>query len=307
MRSQSQTIAIDSPIAIPAGTVRDFFSLLKPRVMSLVVFTGLVGLLLAPGTIHPLIACVAVGCIALGSGAAGAINMWYDRDIDAIMRRTATRPVPAGRVNPESALEFGIVLATISVLLMAVAVNLAAAALLLGAILFYTHVYTMWLKRTTPQNIVIGGAAGAFPPVIGWVAVTGDFSLEPWLLFAIIFFWTPPHFWALSLCGAEDYKRANIPMLPVTHGMEYTKLNILLYTVVLVMVTLLPFAAEVAGYLYLFSAFLLNAFLIKHALTVYQGTERKQYMGMFKYTVLYLFLLFLMLVVDQWVTQYALS
>src|SRR4051794_31482929 len=230
--------------------VRDWFVLLKPRVVSLVVFTGLIGLLLAPGAINPVLGFAAVLCIAVAAGAAGAINMWYDRDIDALMRRTAKRPIPAGRIEPDAALGFGVVLAVASVLLMFLATNVAAACLLALSILFYVFVYTVWLKRRTPQNIVIGGAAGAFPPVIGWAAVTGSVDPMPLLLFAIVFFWTPPHFWALSLYASGDYARAGVPMLPVVAGARATRRQILFYTVVLVATSLCPWALGYAGPVY---------------------------------------------------------
>ena len=213
--------------ALPVvASVRDLISLLKPRVMSLVVFTGLVGLLLAPDSIHPVLAVVAVICIAVGAGASGAINMWYDRDIDAVMARTKSRPIPSGRIEPEVALGFGISLSLGSVMLMGLAVNWVAAGLLAFTIFFYIIIYTIVLKRRTPQNIVIGGASGAFPPMIGWAAVTGDISLAPIILFAIIFLWTPPHFWALALYRCEDYEKANIPMLPVISGKKVTRWHI---------------------------------------------------------------------------------
>ncbi len=226
------------------GLVGDYVEILKPRVMSLVVFTGFVGLVLAPGHLHPVLAAVAMLCIAVGAGAAGAINMWYDRDIDAIMRRTAARPLPAGRMMPGEALGFGAVLAVGSVLVMGLAVNWVAAGLLALTIGFYVFVYTMWLKRRTPQNIVIGGAAGAFPPLIGWAAVTGDIGWGAVALFAIVFFWTPPHFWALALYRADDYAKAGVPMLPVVAGPRETKRQMLLYTLVLWPVSLGAMAAR---------------------------------------------------------------
>src|SRR6476661_8565983 len=206
-----------------SADVEDYVALLKPRVMSLVVFTALVGLLVAPGHIHPVIGFAALLCIAIGAGASGALNMWYDADIDAVMTRTARRPIPAGRVQPGEALAFGATLAAFSVAVLGVLVSWFAAALLAFTIFFYVFVYTMWLKRSTPQNIVIGGAAGAFPPMIGWAAVTGDVSLAPFLMFLIIFLWTPPHFWALSLLKSEDYRRAGVPMLPVVAGPNATR------------------------------------------------------------------------------------
>src|SRR5712675_2088999 len=233
-----------------SSRVRDYVDLLKPRVMSLVVFTGLVGVLIAPGHAHPFAAALAVLAIALGSGAAGAINMWYERDLDALMARTRNRPLPAGRVAPDDALALGVLLSLFSVLLMAVSTNFMAAALLLAAILFYVFVYTIWLKRRTPQNIVIGGAAGAFPPMIGWAAVTGDIGWGAIALFAIIFFWTPPHFWALSLYRAADYAAAGVPMLPVVAGPRETKRQMLLYTLVLVPVALAPTLLGAVGWVY---------------------------------------------------------
>src|SRR5258708_27812501 len=213
--------------------VEDYLALLKPRVMSLVVFTALVGLLAAPGHVHPVIGFTALLCIAIGAVASGGLNMWYDADIDAIMKRTLRRPIPAGRILPGEALAFGATLAVGWVLVLGIRVNWLAAALLAFTIFFYVFIYTMWLKRSTPQNIVIGGAAGAFPPVVGWAAVTGDVSLAPVLMFLIIFLWTPPHFWALRLLSTDDYRRADVPMLPVVAGPDATPLQILLYTILL--------------------------------------------------------------------------
>src|SRR3954462_3520268 len=240
MSDTAQTIWTGTGAAATPSRVRDYVDLLKPRVMSLVVFTGLVGLLIAPAHIHPFEAFLAVLAIALGSGAAGAINMWYERDLDALMKRTANRPLPAGRVAPDDALGLGVLLSIFSVLLMALATNFVAAALLMAAILFYVFVYTIWLKRRTPQNIVIGGAAGAFPPMIGWAAATGDVSAVGIALFLLIFLWTPPHFWALALYRSDDYRRAGVPMLPVVAGARETKRQMLLYTLILVPVALMP-------------------------------------------------------------------
>ncbi len=242
------------PMAVLPAEAGDWFALLKPRVITLVVFTGFIGLLVAPGHLHPVLALAAVLCIAVAAGAAGAINMWWDRDIDAIMRRTAKRPIPDGRIEAGSALGFGVVLAAASVLLMGLATNWFAAGVLAVSILFYVFVYTIWLKRRTPQNIVIGGAAGAFPPVIGWAAVTGGLDVMPLLLFAIVFFWTPPHFWALSLYASADYERAGVPMLPVVQGARVTRQHVMLYTVVLVAVSLLPWVLGYAGPVYGVSA-----------------------------------------------------
>ena len=234
-------------VANGGSEVRDYVLLLKPRVMSLVVFTAFAGLVVAPGHLHPLLATVAILCIAVGAGASGAINMWYERDIDAGMARTRNRPLPRGRIAPGDALGFGVVLAVVSVVMMGLAVNHVAAGLLALTICFYVFVYTMWLKRRTPQNIVIGGASGAFPPMIGWAAVTGQVSVESLLLFAIIFLWTPPHFWSLSLFRAGDYGKVGIPMLPVVAGKRETKRQMLLYSFVLVPVTLGPWLIGMSG------------------------------------------------------------
>ena len=235
-----------APLRVAGGAdVGDWFALLKPRVITLVVFTGLVGLLVAPGTLHPVLAFTAILCIAVGAGAAGAINMWYDRDIDAIMRRTARRPIPSGRIDAGEALGFGVMLAVGSVLLLSLATNWVAGAVLALSIAFYVFIYTAWLKRRTPQNIVIGGAAGAFPPVIGWAAVTGDVGVPALLLFALVFYWTPPHFWALSLRIAKDYAAAGVPMLPVVRGVPETTRQIGLYTVLLVAISLILFIVHI--------------------------------------------------------------
>jgi protoheme IX farnesyltransferase len=223
----------EAPLRMSEATPGDYIALLKPRVMSLVVFTAVVGLVAAPGTMNPLLALIAILAIAIGAGASGALNMWYDADIDKVMSRTAKRPVPAGRVTPGEALGFGLVLSVLSVMTLGVLVNWLSASLLAFTIFFYAVIYTMWLKRWTPQNIVIGGAAGSFPPMIGWAAATGNISLESVILFLIIFLWTPPHFWALALYRVEDYRQSGLPMLPVTHGSEYTRLQILLYTLIL--------------------------------------------------------------------------
>ena len=289
----------------PAGTltgearVSDFLALLKPRVMSLVVFTGFAGLIAAPGALHPLLAAVAVLCIAVGAGAAGAINMWYDRDIDAVMERTRRRPIPAGRVAPAEALGFGVVLSLLSVLLMGVAVNWTAAGLLALANGFYVFVYTVWLKRRTPQNIVIGGAAGAFPPMIGWAAVTGTVSLESLVLFAIIFIWTPPHFWALSLFRQGDYAKAGIPMLPVVAGKAATRRQMLLYTLVLAPLSLMPFWLGTAGALYGAVAAGLSAYFIWLSVKVLRDPGDGAAKRMFGFSILYLFALFAVLILDR--------
>jgi heme o synthase len=280
--------------------VRDFVALLKPRVMSLVVFTGAVGLYLAPGHLHPVLAAIAILCIAVGAGAAGAINMWYERDLDALMTRTRERPIPAGRMDPAEALAFGVVLSIASVVVMALAVNLAAAALLALSIGFYVFIYTVWLKRRTPQNIVIGGAAGAFPPMIGWAAVTGDVSLASLALFAIIFMWTPPHFWALALFRCGDYAKAGVPMLPVTHGAAETRRQILIYTLAMLPVTLTPWMLGVAGLVYLLAASALGLIFLAGAIAVYRETNgERAARGLFGYSIVYLFLIFGLLVLDR--------
>ena len=276
--------------------------------MTLVVFTGLVGLLVAPGHLSATLSFVAVLCIAVAAGAAGAINMWYDRDIDAVMRRTANRPIPAGRITSSGALVYGVALAIGSVFTMAVAVNLLAAELLATSVLFYVFIYTVWLKRRTPQNIVIGGAAGAFPPVIGWTAVTGSVELETLILFAIIFFWTPPHFWSLALYSHADYARAGVPMLPVVAGARETRRQILLYTLILVPVTLLPCAISFARLPYGISAISLGIGFVGYVWRVYrdQRDEDGNSYGSnaparsaFKYSILYLFALFCALAADR--------
>jgi len=279
--------------------VADYVEILKPRVMSLVVFTGLVGLVLAPGHIHPLLGAVAVVCIAVGAGAAGAINMWYDRDIDAMMRRTRGRPLPAGRMMPGEALGFGVALGVGAALVMGIAVNLVAAELLALTIGFYVLVYTIWLKRRTPQNIVIGGAAGAFPPVIGWAAVTGDIGWGAIALFAIIFFWTPPHFWALSLYRTADYAAAGVPMLPVVAGPAETKRKMLLYTLVLWPVSLAPWLFGIGSLLYGVGALLLSASFTGSAIRVWRDTTDRSARRMFAVSLLYLLLIFSLLLVDH--------
>ena len=279
--------------------VADYWALLKPRVMSLVVFTGFAGLWLAPGRLHPVLAFVAILCIAVGAGAAGAINMWYDRDIDAVMTRTRGRPLPMGRIRPGEALGFGTVLAFAAVILMGLAVNPVAAGLLAFAIGFYVFVYTMWLKRRTPQNIVIGGAAGAFPPVIGWAAVTGDVGLPSLVLFALVLFWTPPHFWALALYRAGDYARAGVPMLPVVAGADETRRQMILYTLALWPLALAPHFLGLAGPIYLGAAVLLSAAFTAMAFAVGRAKTDRMAKRMFAFSIVYLFLLFALLIADR--------
>lgn len=283
----------------PPSSAEDYWNLLKPRVMSLVVFTGIVGLLLAPGTIHPLISFAAILCIAVGSGAAGAINMWYERDIDALMDRTKDRPLPQGRLQPGEALGFGVTLALGSVLVMYTLVNFWAAFYLALAILFYVFVYTIFLKRRTPQNIVIGGAAGALPPVIGWAAVMNGTSLLPWILFGIIFLWTPPHFWALALYRSEDYKRVNVPMLPIIGGIEGTKNQILLYTCALVLLSFLPLYLGDFSWIYGGASLGLGLVFIGGALKVKFSSRPSDSLRLFFYSIFYLFLLFTAMLMDR--------
>jgi protoheme IX farnesyltransferase len=297
---RAQTLGGDTfsqPILAPA--LGDYVALLKPRVMSLVVFTGWVGLYLAPGHLHPVLAFTAVLCIAVAAGASGAINMWYERDIDAVMERTRNRPLPAGRMAPGDAFGFGVVLAVSSVLLMGLALNVVAALLLALTIAFYVFVYTIWLKRRTAQNIVIGGAAGAFPPLVGWAAATGQVGIPALALFALIFFWTPPHFWALALYRTGDYAKAGVPMLPVVAGAAETKKQILLYTIVLWPVALAPALLGVAGLVYGAAAVVLSALFTLAALRVRRDPGERAAKQMFAFSLLYLFLLFALLVADR--------
>ncbi len=280
--------------------VGDYIELLKPRVMSLVVFTALVGLVLAPGHVHPVIGFVALLCITVGAGAAGALNMWYDADIDGRMGRTAGRPIPRGRVTPGEAAGFGFTLATFAVVTLGLSVNVLSAALLAFTIFFYVVIYTMWLKRSTPQNIVIGGAAGALPPMIGWAAASDSLAAEPILLFLIIFFWTPPHFWALSLYRSDDYARAGIPMLPVVAGAEETRRQILLYTLILAPLGVAPWLLGYTGPAYGISATVIGAALIVLALRVRKERDgHRASKQLFAFSILYLFLLFAMLLIDR--------
>ena len=288
------------PLQRSVASFGDFVALMKPRVMSLVVFTALVGLLVAPGHLGALINFVALLSITAGAGAAGVLNMWYDADIDAVMTRTAMRPIPRGRVTRAEALAFGLMLAVGSIVVLGFAVNIVAAALLTFTIFFYVVVYTMWLKRHTPQNIVIGGAAGAFPPVIGWAATTGSIGIEPVILFLIIFFWTPPHFWALSLNRAGEYARAGIPMLPVVAGRAETKRQILLYSVLLVPISALPWALGFAGAIYGATAGIcgVTMFLLALQLSRSGDAEKGPARRLFAFSILYLFVLFAMLLAD---------
>ena len=302
----SEGVEVRGPLVAGVGepslaTVGDYIALMKPRVMSLVVFTALVGLAVAPGSLHPVAAFTALLCIAVGAGAAGALNMWYDADVDALMTRTARRPVPMGRVLPGEALAFGLTLGSFAIVVLGLLVNWVAAALLAFTIFFYIVIYTIWLKRSTPQNIVIGGAAGAFPPMIGWAAVTGSLSLEPALLFLIIFFWTPPHFWALALYRTEDYARARIPMLPVVSGDASTRRQIMLYTLVLVPLGVAPWAFGYTGALYGVTALVTGAIMVILGWQVFRESRpaERASRNLFAFSILYLFLLFAVLLVER--------
>ncbi|WP_422055885.1 heme o synthase [Sphingomonas sp.] len=283
-------------LTIPADW-RDFLALTKPRVMSLVVFTGLCGMLAAPAAIHPVIGFTAILCIALGAGAAGALNQWYEADLDAKMKRTQSRPLPAGRMDRQSALHFGVGVAALSVILMGLAVNYVAAGILLASILFYVLVYTVWLKRRTPQNIVIGGAAGAFPPLIGWAAATGEIALLPVLLFGLVFLWTPPHFWALALFVKTDYANAGVPMLPVVAGEKATRIQIGLYTLPMAVAAIAPWPLGLTGSLYGIVSIVTTALFALLALHVAtrmasDNDAMKPEKRLFAYSISYLFILF---------------
>jgi protoheme IX farnesyltransferase len=288
---------------VSVATAGDYLALLKPRVMSLVIFTALVGLVAAPGTIHPVLAFTALLCIAVGAGASGALNMWYDADIDAIMERTSRRPIPRRRIAPSEALGFGITLAGFSVVVLGLMVGWLAAALLAFTIFFYVVIYTMWLKRATPQNIVIGGAAGALPPVIGWAAVTGSVSIEPLLLFLIVFCWTPPHFWALALFRSDDYARAGVPMLPVVVGAAATRRQVMLYSLLLLPVGASPWLLGYAGLVYGATALIAGALMVLFAWRVWAHTEDDRAVSaarqMFAYSIVYLFSLFAVLLLES--------
>lgn len=281
------------------GSVGDYVALLKPRVMSLVIFTAFVGLMLAPGSVHPVLGAVAILCIAIGAGASGALNMWYDADIDRIMSRTRNRPIPTGKVTGDEALAFGITLSIGSVVTLGLLVNWFAGAFLAFTIFFYVIVYTMWLKRSTPQNIVIGGAAGAFPPMVGWASVTGSVSLESFVLFLIIFMWTPPHFWALALFKSVDYRAAGVPMLPVVAGETSTRHHILVYSLLLAPIGVAPYLLGFAGPVYGVAAVLLGLAFVALAADVWRKRDgdvaRQACVRLFKYSIFYLFMLFALL------------
>ncbi len=298
---EAQPLA-ENAVPVSAASWRDYVALLKPRVMSLVVFTAFAGLVAAPGTLHPILAATAILCVAVAAGAAGAVNMWYDRDIDAVMKRTRGRPIPRGRVAPENALAFGVLLTAWASVTMGLAVNWTAAAILALANLFYVFVYTVWLKRRTPQNIVIGGAAGAFPPMIGWAAVSGDVGIGAVILFAIIFMWTPPHFWALALYRNDDYRAAGVPMLPVVAGERHTKIQMLVYTALLLPLGVAPYWAGIAGIGYAAGAVVLGTLFLVCAVQVLreegESTGHRAARRMFGFSIFHLFALFTLLILD---------
>lgn len=284
--------------------IRDFVTLMKPGVLSLVLFTGYVGMMLAPFKISFAHASLSLIAIALGSGGAGAINMWYDHDIDSIMKRTQSRPIPQGRIHPKVGLIFGLILSFISVILMAFTANLLAAGLLAFSIFFYAVIYTIWLKRRTPQNIVIGGAAGAFPPMIGWMATGSPLTLEPYLLFLIIFLWTPPHFWALALNKSQDYERAKVPMMPNVVGMLKTRQQILYYSIALILISLMPWFSKIRGYFYGVIAAILGSIFLYYAVKIFQKGDQKDCTRLFLFSILYLFLLFFGMLLDYYLGDF---
>jgi len=294
---------LDKSLSGIGGDIGDYIALMKPRVMSLVVFTAFTGMVAAPGHLHPVLAAIAVLCIAIGAGASGALNMWYDADIDARMARTAARPIPRGRVTPGEALAFGAVLSIFSVVTLGLIVNWVAGALLAVTIGFYLFVYTMWLKRRTPQNIVIGGAAGAFPPMIGWAAVTGSISLDSIVLFLVIFFWTPPHFWALALYRCRDYERVGVPMLPVVAGADETRRQILIYTAILVPLATAPVWTGLGGIAYALTSVSLGVVFAWLAVQVWRIREGaasdRTARRLFVFSIFYLFALFAVLLAES--------
>ena len=278
-------------------SVKDYIILMKPRVMSLVVFTAFCGLWIAPGEIHPVIAFAAILFVTIGAGSAAAINMWYDRDIDAIMKRTQKRPIVTGAIEPDEALSFGIIIGVISVLLMALCVNIISAGLLALTILYYVFIYTMWLKRSSIQNVVIGGAAGAFPPMIGWAAVTGDISLQSFTLFAIIFMWTPPHSWALALFRLQDYRDCSVPMMPVIKGEAYTKKQIILYSILMLVTVAMPYFLNMANMSYLVISSVMSVIFLYHTFLLFDDSDFSKARKLFWFSILYLFIIFLSLIV----------
>jgi len=291
----------DAAFRLSEATAADFVELLKPRVMSLVVFTAFVGLAIAPASLNPFLALVSIAAIAIGAGASGALNMWYDADIDAVMSRTASRPVPSGRVTPGAALAFGLVLSALSVMTLGLVANWLAAAMLAFTIFFYAVIYTIWLKRSTPQNIVIGGAAGAFPPMIGWTAATGTIGMESVLLFLVVFLWTPPHFWALALFKSADYERAGVPMMPNVAGEASTRRQIFAYSLLVAASGVLPAAFGYSSWAYGLAAALLGAGFVRYAwdVLVAGATDLKPAKALFGYSLLYLFAIFALVLVDH--------
>ena len=302
-QAYKETLAkMQEPASTDVGSAADYIALMKPRVMSLVVFTALIGMVMAPGSVHPVMGVTALVLIAIGAGASAALNMWYDADIDAIMQRTQDRPVPSGRVSQEAALTFGLWVSGLSVMAMAVLINYLSAALLAFTIFFYVVIYTMLLKRSTAQNIVIGGAAGALPPVLGWAAAADSISIEPLIYFAIIFFWTPPHFWALALIKNDDYTAAKVPMLPVTQGVSATLTQIVIYAGILFAVSLAPYALGFSGLFYAAGASVLSGLFLALCMMLAMAGEaqRNRIAGMtFAYSIFYLFLLFVLLPADK--------
>ena len=292
----TKAISVNSIVLDSCPSVKDYFMLMKPRVMSLVVFTGYCGAHIAPGNIHPVIVFAAILLISTGAGSAAAINMWYDRDIDCIMKRTQKRPIVTGVVNPDEALGFGIVTGVISVLLMALCVNIISSILLATTILYYVFIYTIWLKRSSIQNVVIGGAAGAFPPMIGWAAVTNNVSWESLTLFTIIFMWTPPHSWALALFRAQDYKDCSVPMMPVIKGSLYTKKQMLFYTILMLITCAMPYFLDMAGIVYLIVSSILGVVFLAYSIFLFRDNNLARSKKLFWYSIIYLFGIFLTLI-----------
>ena len=316
-RGRQSELEMDNPNSILATTeaqLWDYFDLLKPRVMLLVVFTAFVGLLSAPVPVHPFIGLVSVFFIAVGGGASGALNMWWDADIDRVMKRTHKRPIPAGLIAPEDAKVLGLALSGFSVMMLGLAANWFAAGFLAFTIFFYVVIYTMWLKRSTPQNIVIGGAAGAFPPMVGWSVATGGVSIEGLLMFALIFMWTPPHFWALALFMGDDYKNADIPMLTVTHGGKKTRICILRYSVLLALIAIATAFSAIGGVVYLVTALVLNIWFVIFAIKIWQRSETDSFADQFfierkffKFSLFYLFALFSSILIEVWLNSFGLG
>jgi protoheme IX farnesyltransferase len=294
---------LDTVLVEVNPSIIDYAILLKPRVMSLVLFTGIVGMVMAPGSVSLLTYLIAIVCIGVGAGASGAINMWYDRDIDSKMERTMERPIPAGRMHPSNALWFGIILSLLSVMAMAAWVNFLSAILLAGTIVYYIIIYTVWLKRRTPQNIVIGGGSGALPPMIGWAVVTGGISLDSILLFAIIFMWTPPHFWALALYRSGDYEKAGVPMMPAVSGVPETKRQMLIYTILLLPITVAPAFTGLISIPAGAFVGLLGLWFIRHAYTVLRSDGFGAPRSMFRFSILHLFLIFVIFLIDRTILQ----